>query len=424
MGHPPDRPGTRLPGERAVSRRHVVAGAAGAGDIPVDRVVFLLAWAAFASSAALRLCDPMLPALAAEFDTTVGRAAAVVTATGLAYGVLQLVFGPLGDHYGKLRVVTGACLASTLGAVACAASPSLAVLSAARAFNGATTAALIPLSLAWIGDAVGMERRQATLARFMTGQIVGLVSGHAIGGFFAEHLGWRWGFAFLAGIYLVVGLLLLAALRGQHAATATPARIPGRYRLVLGQAHGRFVLAMIFVEAIATFGVMTFIPAYLHQRFGVSLFHAGLVVATVGLGGLGYTLFARRWVKALGQRRLARTGGLLLGVAFLLLGLGSNWAWGVLACGLLGLGFYQLHNTLQTLATQLAPEARGTALSLFAFCFFLGQAAGAALGAVVVDRAGAEWLFLGAALVLPLLGVALARDIKARHRAHSIAGAG
>jgi YNFM family putative membrane transporter len=281
----------------------------------------------------------------------------VVTATGLAYGFLQLVFGPLGDHFGKLRVVTWACLASTAGALACAASPSLDLLALARALNGATTAALIPLSLAWIGDAVGMERRQATLARFMTGQIVGLVSGHAIGGFFAEHLGWRWGFVFLAGIYLVVGLLLLAALRGQRAATAAPARVPGRYRLVLGQAHGRFVLAMIFVEAIATFGVMTFIPAYLHQRFGISLFHAGLVVATVGLGGLGYTLFARRWVKVLGPRRLARSGGLLLGVAFLMLGLGPDWPWGVLACGLLGLGFYQLHNTLQTLATQTG--ARG-----------------------------------------------------------------
>ncbi|KAF0099083.1 MAG: major facilitator superfamily transporter [bacterium] len=390
----------------------------------VDRIVFLLAWAAFASSAALRLVDPMLPALAADFHTTVGGAAIVVTATGLAYGLLQLLFGPLGDHYGKLRVITIACLASTLGAVACAVSPSLDLLALARALNGATTAALIPLSLAWIGDAVSMEHRQATLARFMTGQIIGLVSGHAIGGFFAEHLGWRWGFVFLAGIYLVVGLLLLAALRGARVATPAPARLPGRYRLVLGQAHGRFVLALIFVEAIATFGIMTFIPAYLHQRFGVSLLHAGLVVATVGLGGLGYTLFAARWVRVLGPRRLARSGGVLLGVAFATLTFGDAWAWGVLACVLLGLGFYQLHNTLQTLASQMAPQARGTALSLFAFCFFLGQAAGAALGAPVVDHFGAQWLFLAAALMLPLTGFVLASHIKARHRALKLAARG
>jgi predicted MFS family arabinose efflux permease len=408
-----------------MSGKPAADGTPGAGDIEVDRVVFLLAWAAFASSAALRLCDPLLPALAREFSTTVGQAAVVVTATGLAYGALQLVFGPLGDHYGKLRVVTGACLASTLGGVACALSPNLELLALARALNGATTAALIPLSLAWIGDAVAMEHRQATLARFMTGQIVGLVSGQAIGGFFADHFGWRWAFVLLAGIYLLVGVLLLAALRGHRAAAAAvpAARVPGRYRLVLGNPHGRFVLAMVFVEAIATFGVMTFIPAYLHQRFAIPLFHAGLVVACVGLGGLGYTLFARRWVKLLGQVRLARSGGLVLGLSFLVLGLGSAWSWGVLACSLLGLGFYQLHNTLQTLATQVAPAARGTALSLFAFCFFLGQAFGAALGALVVDYLDARWLFLASALLLPVAGLILASHIKARQRVHRVPAA-
>lgn len=399
-------------------------------DQYVDRVVFLLALAAFASSAALRLCDPLLPALALEFNVTVGQAAVVVTATGLAYGILQLLFGPLGDHFGKLRVVTVACLASTFGAVACALSPNLELLAAARALNGATTAALIPLSLAWIGDTVSMAHRQATLARFMSGQIIGLVSGQAIAGFFADHVGWRWAFVLLAAIYLLVGLALLFSLRGQRATVLTPsaaspattstATLPsrgsGRYRLVLGNAHGRFILAMIFIEATATFGIMTFIPTYLHQRFGLTLFHAGLVVATVGLGGLGYTVFARRWVTALGQVRLARTGGLILGIAFLILGLGPEWGWGILACALLGLGFYQLHNTLQTLATQIAPAARGTALSLFAFCFFLGQAIGAAVGAVVVDHLGAHWLFLASALVLPLAGVILARHIKTRQR--------
>lgn len=388
-----------------------------APDPRVDRVVFLLAWAAFASSAALRVCDPMLPALAREFSTTVGQAALVVTATGLAYGLLQLAFGPLGDHYGKLKVVTAACLASTLGALACAMSPSLDVLALARALNGATTAALIPLSLAWIGDAVAMDRRQATLARFMSGQILGLVSGQAVAGFFVDHVGWRWAFVLLAGVYLLVGLLLLGALRGHHDAVAHAPRIPGRYRLVLRQGHARFILAMIFLEALFTFGIMTFIPAFLHDRFGISLFHAGLIVAGVGVGGLGYTLLAQRWVRALGQRRLARLGGVLLGLAFLALAQGSAWGLALAACLVLGLGFYQLHNTLQTLATQMAPQARGTALSLFAFCFFLGHAAGAALGAQVVDRWGAQWLFLGAALVLPLAGLVLARDIKARRRA-------
>lgn len=389
-------------------------------DARVHRVVFLLACAAFVSSAALRLCDPMLPALAREFSSTLGQAALVITATSIAYGVLQLAFGPLGDQFGKLRVVSVACLASTFGAIACALSPSLELLALARGLNGATTAALIPLSLAWIGDAVSLEHRQATLARFMSGQIIGLVSGQAIGGFFADHFGWRWAFVVLAGLYLLIGLLLYATLRTEHAAApvAQPAtRQPGRYWQVLVNPQARFILSMICVEAIATFGVMAFIPAYLHTRFGISLFHAGAVVTMVGLGGLGYTLFAQRWVKALGPARLARSGGILLGLSFLLLAAGTDWQWAVIACGVMGLGFYQLHNTLQTLATQMAPAARGTALSLFAFFFFLGQAIGVSAGGLVVDGLGATGLFGASALLLPMTGVVLARHIKERRRA-------
>ena len=47
-----------------------------------------------------------------------------------------------------------------------------------------------------------------------------------------------------------------------------------------------------------------------------------------------------------------------------------------------------LHNTLQTNATQMAPEARGLAVSTFASCFFIGQGLGAWLGGLVVDGAG------------------------------------
>ncbi len=389
------------------------------------RAVLLLSCAAFASSVALRLCDPILPELAREFGTTLGRASRVVMATSIAYGIFQLLFGPLGDRYGKLRVITLACLASTVGAFACALSTNLDLLALARALNGATTAALIPLSIAWIGDAVTLERRQATLAKFMSGQIVGMVSGQAIAGFFADHFGWRWAFALLGVLYLLVGLFLLAMLRGHWPKSAQnhvqqPAR--GRIRLVLQDAHARVILSVVVMEAMVTFGVIAFIPAYLHHRFGMSLFHAGSVVAAIGLGGLGYTLFARRWVRLLGQARLARYGGLLLGASFLLLALAPAWGWGLLACASAGLGFYWLHNTLQTLATQMAPAARGTAVSLFASCFFLGQACGVSVAGYMVDRIDTHWLFFASALVLPGVGGFLARYLGRREVAN-LAGA-
>ena len=55
----------------------------------------LIGLAAFASMASMRVCDPMLVTLSREFQVTTGDAAAVVAAFAVAYGVLQLVYGPL-----------------------------------------------------------------------------------------------------------------------------------------------------------------------------------------------------------------------------------------------------------------------------------------------------------------------------------------
>ena len=59
------------------------------------------------------------------------------------------------------------------------------------------------------------------------------------------------------------------------------------------------------------------------------------------------------------------------------------------------------HNTLQTNATQMTPEARGTAVAMFSSALYLGQTAGVAVGALVIDRIGAMPLFLGTAAAFP-----------------------
>ena len=80
----------------------------------------------------------------------------------------------------------------------------------------------------------------------------------------------------------------------------------------------------------------------------------------------------------------------------------------------IGLGFYMLHNTLQTVATQMTPEARGTAVAIFSSALYLGQALGVAAGALVVDRLTAAPLFVAAAIGLFLLGWWFARALRRR----------
>ena len=60
------------------------------------------------------------------------------------------------------------------------------------------------------------------------------------------------------------------------------------------------------------------------------------------------------------------------------------------------MGLYMLHNTLQTEATQLAPEARGLSVSLFAIMLFTGHSVGVALAGMMIDRWGGAPVFLTA----------------------------
>jgi YNFM family putative membrane transporter len=385
------------------------------------RAVTLLSFAAFASAASARLCDPMLPNLARTFSVSPEAAAQVVSSFSVAYGLLQVFFGPLGDRLGKYRLIAFTTLACTVGSLGAALAHSLGWLVMARLLTGASAAGIIPLSMAWIGDTIPYEERQATLARFLAGQIVGVIGGQFIGGVFTDTLGFRWAFGFMAMAYLAIGLLVLAesssneSTRHVHGAPPGKTGVVAQAREVLAVPWARVILLTVFVEGISVFGPLAFVPSYLHQRFGLSLTAAGSLMAAFGIGGFSYILFARRFVSEFGEVGLARKGGYAIGIAWLLLALGPSWIWALPACYGVGLGYYMLHNTLQTNATQMAPHVRGTAVSLFASAFFLGQSAGVVLAAYLLAQAGALVLFGLAAAALPLIGFAFSCLLAQHH---------
>lgn len=378
----------------------------------MNRAVFLLSLAAFASAASLRATDPLLPLIADEYAVTAGAASAAVTAFALSYGLLQVVCGPLGDRYGRYRTIAAAALVSAFGSAACALAPSLGALVAARFVSGATIGAFIPLALAWIGDTVSYEKRQPLLARFLVGQMAGVAFGTAAAGWLGEHFGWRTIFFAMAALLFIVALLLvlevkrnpLAARRGagRGAIRQSLARMP---RLLV-HPRLRVLIATGYVEGLFIFGALAFVAIYLQRRFLLGPGLAGTLVTAYAAGGMLYALAARRAVRRLGERGLATLGGGALFIGYLGLALSPFLTLTTLSIGAVGAGFYMLHTTVQTHVTQVAPEDRGSAVALFATFLFLGQASGVWLASHVVDGAGMTPVFLAAALGLAALATA------------------
>jgi len=368
-----------------------------------------LALAAFASGLSLRVNDALLPKLAEEFAISLGDASQVISAFATAYGLSQLFFGPVGDRFGKYRVIAWSSTACAATALLCALAPGFDALRIARAMAGATAAAIIPLSMAWIGDVVPYEQRQPVLARFLIGQIVGLTTGIWLGGFAADHLTWRAPYFLIALIFAGVGLALFAFDRRlpAHARLKKPGegpllrRVASEFAGVLSQPWARLILGLAFLEGMAFYGPFAFIASHVHETFGLSLSSSGAVVMLFGLGGAVFAVSSRHLVPRLREIGLAKWGGVCMACALLAIGFGPNWWWALTGCFLAGLGFYMLHNTLQVNATQMAPDRRGAAVSAFASCFFLGQSAGVLAGALLVGTTGTSmFLAFGAAGVL------------------------
>lgn len=393
-------------------------------SLSTRRSVLLLSFATFASMAAQRLCDAMLPELSRVFSVTLAEAAQVISVFAVVYGLCQLFYGPLGDRLGKFRIVTWATLGCSVGSVLAVFAASLDMLVLARMLVALGAAAIIPLSLAWIGDAVSYEQRQETLARVGLGTTLGITGGQLIGGLFTDTLGWRWAFAFMTGLFGVVGLLLWRDGRRQRREAANlnhnpvPEVRPGFVQQALQIVTGRWsrvVLTVALVEGASGFGVLAIWASHLHHELGLSLAASGAVVALFGLGGMVYMAAARYLIPRLGEHGLARTGVVLLGLASLVIAFTPVWWPSAPASLLAGFGFFMFHNTMQTNATQMAPAARGTAVSLFASALFMGQSIGVLLAAALVGLLGSTAVIALGSGVLVAVGLYFSVALRRRH---------
>ncbi len=364
----------------------------------------------------------MLVKLADQFDIALGSAAMVITVFGFAYGVSQLLFGPLGDRYGKYLVIAWGCVGCAITALLCGLAPDFQWLLAARVLAGITCASLIPLSMAWIGDVVAYEDRQAVLARFLIGQVPGISSGIMLGGVIADYLNWRFPFFLIAASFLATGLTLVqmnarlpAQAKQVHRASGHAlARMLSEFRRVLEVNWARRVLGTVLVEGALVYGGLSFVPTHLHTVHAISLAGSGSLVMLFGFGGFLFAIRSRQMVKQLGEVGLVRRGAMLMAAAMIAIAYSPFWLTAIPACFAFGLGFYMMHNTLQINATQMAPERRGAAVAAFASCFFLGQSGGVAAGGAMLSSVGSGHLLAAAGVGVGLIGERFARLRAAR----------
>lgn len=375
------------------------------------RLILVLGLACLASNLATRAFDPLVGVLAQDFAANPATIALLSTAFALPYALVQPVLGPLGDAAGKRRVIRLCLLALAVALAAASLAPDLATLTALRMLAGAAAGGIFPLAIASIGDQVPMERRQVALSQLLVAGLTGSSGGALLSAALEPWIGWR-------GVTLVCAAAAIAALpmlreprgkpelRGPKLNLAESLR---RYRHIIAQPAARVLYACVFLEGMLVFGIFPFIAPLLAERGQGGVQEAGFAVAAFGVGGFVFAALAGLLLRRMGQSRMVQLGGVLAALGLATQAAAPHAAVLVVGCLLLGLGFYMMHSSIQTRVTEVAPMARGSAVALHAFSFFLGQSLGPAAMGLGRASIGAEWSMLVAGVGLLGLGYWLSR---------------
>ncbi|MFN7939897.1 MAG: MFS transporter [Bryobacteraceae bacterium] len=222
----------------------------------------------------------LFPALQSEFglsDTMLGMTGALFL---WVYGFCSPAAGILGDRWPRALMVTGSLALWSSVTLLTGFAPNGTVLLALRALLGISESLFMPAAYALMASAHGPETRSKAISIFATSQLAGVAIGGSISGWLAEHYNWRIAFWVLGSAGLLFAGPLYAFLR----------RVPASF---LGEGSKEAASAKSFVSlffipslrvvvvfcAVATFGlylVYTWLPTFLHDKFGLGLARAGV----------------------------------------------------------------------------------------------------------------------------------------------------
>jgi predicted MFS family arabinose efflux permease len=364
----------------------------------------LLQLAAFFSTFDRFVVAPMLVTIAAALGASLAEATATASLYYLLYGVMQPVWGMLSDRLGRVRVIRLTLFGAALAGVLSAAAPNLGFLIAARALAGGLFAAVIPASLVYVGDTVGMDSRQKALADLMAASAVGTAMATVLGGLAAYLDAWRLAFATpaLAGVALAVLLTRLPEPKGFAAENREGPLVQiGR---VLRRPWALAVVGIALVEGAVLLGCLTYLAPSLESS-GFSPAVAGLVVGLYGLAVLGWTRADKLVADRIGASVLILIGACMLALGCASAAVDQSLAGVSAAAIFVGGGFAFMHSTLQTWATDVVPEARATVISLFAAALFAGSGISTMAAAPLAETGSFSLLFTLATVVAVPLGL-------------------
>ena len=362
--------------------------------LPYKWELIVLLWLAFFFNQADRqIFNVVLPAIRTDLnlaDSDMGLVASILI---LIYGVLVPVAGFVGDRANKKYVLMLSLLIWSTSTFCSGMSTMLIHLIFLQSVaTGGGEAFYSPSANALISEHHDKTRATA-MSIHQTALYAGIIMSGYLTGWIADQFGWRFAFYVFGAVGIVLSLIVAVRLKDSRPVRSVQSSVSIREALLLFFKKPTALLltlafaGMVFVNV----GFMTWMPTYLHEKFGFSLARSGFdatfyhyLAAFFGVL-LGASIADKYCRKVTGMRGWVQACGLLLGAPFIfLLGVGNSPWFIYMSLAIFGLfrGIYD-SNIFAALYDVVEPRVRSTATGLMLmFAFVTGASAPYILGKI------------------------------------------
>ena len=373
---------------------------------PVPWALYALTIGAFGIGTTEFVIMGVLEQVAADLDVTIGRAGLLIS--GYALGVF--IGAPLltiaSARWPRKTVLVALMVVFTLGNLACALAPNYSWLMVARVVTSLAHGTFFGVGSVVATGLVAPDKRASAISIMFTGLTVATLLGVPAGAWLGHEYGWRATFWAVTGVGLLATLVItLMVPRDSGGGEALGWRKSlasiGRPTVLLG-------LLMTALGIAGVFTVFTYIQPILTGAAGFSQDAVSLILLVFGVGMIvGNLLGGRLADRGLAPALLSTLAALVLVLGLFPFALAYQLT-AVVFVGLLGMACFATVAPLQLWVLNRAEGAASLASSFNIGAFNLGNALGAGLGGVVIERSGVFTAVPLAGALLTLTGLAVA----------------
>lgn len=369
-----------------------------------NQMLIVLGLMAFLANGDNYAASALLIDISKDLHISFGNASLSVTAYMLAFGAFTLIFGPMSDRYGKVKIINiaafGTSIFSILGGFAFNL-PSLVVF---RAVNGAFGAGIFPVMMAIIGQSFDDEHRHQAFGKVLGLGFLGAATATAIGGVLAYFGSWRLVYIFYGIGELILSLIMLKILERDKPVVEKLNFITAYKAPLTNLKFMRIALTLFFV-GFSVFGSFSYSGKLLQEITGYTILSVGLILSLYGIGTVIGGRIAPKFKMKAGSTIYFITAGIIGFLATFTLSFSRNVILLSLGLFFFGVAFVFLQSTLVATAQDKLPQARGTATSLTSFNMFVGGAVGTRVNASIIGTYGTSKIYLIAAFLLFAVGL-------------------